>query len=256
MLELQGVVIALFEVALWFMISNMIRRTSHSLSKMNTFTYYWFTFIVLTGFWEVIYLSNYKYITTELAQPLVDNNTHVWTTKYSVSYVLPWKFSEIFYAEYGAHADREYMSQSDGWSHLIEGSHCTYCSLFCLIALSVALWKGVNGHHYLIALIFAMGNQFMNSLLYMGEYSIQVNDPTSPNFNRPDFPLGKCMSRRPFMWINYLWLVCPLVITWIHWRKSFSSEQLPPPYQPPSEAPPPTYQTKNSSYGIPINGSR
>lgn len=232
MLELPGVAIALLEIFLWFILSKSIRGTSQSLNKMNTFTYYWFTFIVLTGFWETIYISDYKYITTELAPALVQNNSHVWTNKYSIAYVLPWQFSKIFYAEYGAHADREYMSQTDLWSHAVEGSHCAYCGFFCLLALLVAIGKGVDSHHFLIAMIFAMGNQYMNSLLYMDEYSIQVKDPNSVNFDRPDFPLGRFMYKRAFMWINYLWLICPLIITMIHWRySSIKSPDTPPNYE-------------------------
>ena len=33
------------------------------------------------------------------------------------------KLARIFYAEYGAWADREYMVSSDDWSRTIEGSH-------------------------------------------------------------------------------------------------------------------------------------
>ena len=61
---------------------------------------------VLTGIWESTYISTYDDIVSD-AQGLIVNNTHVWTTNYDISYVLPWKLSHIFYAEYGAWADRD-----------------------------------------------------------------------------------------------------------------------------------------------------
>ena len=60
---------------------------------------------------------------------LITNKEHVWTNQYSLSYVWPWKLSKIFYAEYGAWADREYMSLTDDWSHTIEGTHALFCAL-------------------------------------------------------------------------------------------------------------------------------
>jgi hypothetical protein len=183
---------------------------------MNSIAYYWFTFTVLTGFWEYTYLTNYEYISNELAAELVKNHTHVWFNKYDKSYVLPWKFSKIFYAEYGAWADREYMSDKDSWSHQIEGSHMTYCGIFCLWTLLVATFSGVNTMHFSYANAFAMGAQYMNSLLYIGEYSLQVKDHDNVNYNSDSFPLGKFWSKRPFMYINILWMLFPAIITIQH----------------------------------------
>ena len=39
------------------------------------------------------------------------------------------------YAEYGAYADKEYMTNKDKWSILIEGSHCLFCGLFAFLSL-------------------------------------------------------------------------------------------------------------------------
>ena len=57
-----------------------------------------------------------------------------------------------------------------------------------------------------------MGSQFMNSLLYMGEYFIQVEEKDSVNYNRKEFPTGNFLLKRPFMWINFFWLAMPTYV--------------------------------------------
>lgn len=223
MFQLPGIVIALITIILWFVVSLLIRRLNNTLLNMSCFTYYWTTFIILTGFWEIIYLSNYKYIAQDLAQELINTHTHVWFNNYNLNYILPWKFSGIFYAEYGAYADREYMSMKDNWSHLIEGSHCIFVSLFLILALVCALWKGLDSEHYTYSLAFAMGTQFMNSLLYMGEYSIQTYDSHSVNYNTDDFPLGEAWSKRPFMYVNILWMILPAIVTYMHLTRTYDT---------------------------------
>ena len=46
------------------------------------------------------------------------------------------KLSPIFYAEYGAYADREYMNRHDDWSRVIESSHSLFCGVFALVAIN------------------------------------------------------------------------------------------------------------------------
>ena len=37
-----------------------------------------------------------------------------------------------------------------------------------------------------------------------------MNDVRSVNYyNRSDFPAGKMLSKRPFMWINIFWILLP-----------------------------------------------
>ena len=57
-----------------------------------------------------------------------------------------------------------------------------------------------------------MGTQLMNSILYMSEYFIQTNTPSSINYNTPKFPCGKFLLKRPFMYINIFWTVMPFFI--------------------------------------------
>jgi hypothetical protein len=215
MIEVSGSVCAIFEFIIYILISRFTRKTNSNFMKMDTFTYYWFTFIILTGFWELVYLTNYEY-TNQLSHQLINSGEHVWTKKYSLSHILPWKFSEIFYSEYGAYADREYMTTKDIWSRLIEGSHCLFCGLFCLFALITAGLKGINTKHFYVTMTFAMGCQFMNSILYMGNYQVQTFNVHSINYNTHEFPLGDFWSKRPFMYVNFPWTLFPIIIVILH----------------------------------------
>ena len=163
-------------------------------------------------------INNFNYISVEnldilynditnYAHQLVNKTEHVWTNSYDITYVLPWKLSHIFYSEYGAWADREYMGLTDNWSKIIEGSHCTQCALFSLMAILFKLNK--NNKNYIIALSVAMGTQFMNSFLYMYAYFIQEREPDSINYNSTIFPTDTWLIKRPFMWVNIFWLVMP-----------------------------------------------
>lgn len=210
-----GYLVALIEIVLWFSASLLIRRVSKTLMNMNTLTYYWFTFMILTGFWETIFITNYHHV-SDLASNLIETNTHVWFRQYDLSYILPWKFSEIFYAEYAAYADREYMSSKDSWSHFIEGSHCALVSLFCVITLLCGTFKGLNSKHFTFSMGGAMVAQFMNSFLYMAQYGIQTKTQYSVNFDTEDFPLGSLWHKRPFMYVNLPWMIFPGIITLIH----------------------------------------
>jgi hypothetical protein len=210
-----GIIAATIEVALWAVVSMLVRRISKTLMSMNWFTYYWTTFIILTGFWEIVYITHSQAV-TGIAEHLLQTNTHVWFNQYDFSYVLPWKFSQIFYAEYGAYADREYMIVKDGWSHMIEGSHMTIVSVFLVMALYCAIRHGLNSDHYTYSLGGAMLAQFMNSFLYMGQYGIQTHNQYSINYDSSEFPLGKVWSKRPFMYVNILWVLVPAVVTYLH----------------------------------------
>lgn len=221
MFELPGIVLALIVVIIWFGLSGYARKKSTALSKINVVAYFWVTFTILTGIWEMSYLYNYQYVTQNLAKHLLETKTHVWFNKYSISYVLPWKFSDIFYAEYGAYADREYMSDKDIWSHMIEGTHWILCGVPCLIALMFLVCKGYE--HFRVMLAVGMGCQIMNSILYMSMYVIQTRDPNSVNYDTPQFPVGPCWIRRPFMLINLLWTLLPaavILIDMINIRKT------------------------------------
>lgn len=212
-MNLPGWEIALMEVGLFGLISYLIRDNIQNLQAMHPLMYYWYCFTTLTGFWECVYIRDYKTI-VQYAGTLVETGRSVWTMKFPVYYVCPVLFSKIFYAEYGAHADREYMStrKYDYLSRLVESSHMLFCAIFTFSAL-VGYTLGLEK----ACIIGAMGisAQFMNSLLYMGYYFMECADSNCPNFNSPSFPLGKWMYKRLFMWINIFWLVFPIMISYI-----------------------------------------
>lgn len=171
--------------------------------------YYWFCFSVLTGFWECVYVTQFLKV-VKTSQILVETNTHVWTNSYGLSMILPWNLSKIFYAEYAAYADREYMTRTDYWSRLIESSHALLCATFSLLSLCFQ-----NKHLFYYSAIagaVGMGQQFMNSLLYMGQYYLQCRDKDSPNYKCPLFPMGPWMKGRLFMWVNVFWMLMPAYI--------------------------------------------
>ena len=115
----QGWIIGGIEIIIYFIVSYQIRKRTSILQTMNSITYYWMTMTVLTMIWEIFFVVNYKSVNV-LAQQLISNNTHVWTNDYDMTYILPWKLSHIFYAEYGAYADKEYMLLYNDWSRVIE----------------------------------------------------------------------------------------------------------------------------------------
>jgi hypothetical protein len=207
---MKGYLVALTEILLFFLTASSARSAYPDLNKFSPVTYYWFCFTVLTGIWEMVYISNYDKI-AHFADKLVQKKETVWTMDFPVYYVLPNFMSQIFYAEYGANADREYKREKKGdyWSKLIESSHALCCAAVSLCAL---LLTSVNVNKAIACGCVAMGMQFMNSLLYMGEYFEQCQDPHSVNFISKSFPLGKWMSKRWFMWVNLPWLVFPSVI--------------------------------------------
>jgi hypothetical protein len=172
-------------------------------------SYFWLCFTALTGIWEFTYVTNRKSIIKK-SNYLLATKTHVWFSKYNISMILPWNTSYIFYAEYGAYADKEYMTNKDKWSILIEGSHCLFCGLFAFLSLYFNYVKYYKNFYLCIAI--SMGTQLMNSILYMGEYFIQIKTPSSINYNTPTFPCGKYLLNRPFMYINIFWTIMPLYI--------------------------------------------
>ena len=113
-MEVNGVFLALIEVSLVFLLGIITRSNKHfkRLKNINIISFYWLLFTIITGIWEFSFLLNYN-TTIINSQQLLDNKEHVWTNYYSLINLLPTKFSIIFYSEYGAYADREYMKPND-----------------------------------------------------------------------------------------------------------------------------------------------
>ena len=203
---MKGYIIGILEIILYLIGSIFLRNNLPQLQNINKITYFWIMLTILTGIWECAYVSRYEYV-ANMSSDLITNNEHVWTNDYDITYVLPWKLSHIFYSEYAAWADREYMSNIDDWSRVIESSHCTQCALFSLLAILFKIYEYHN--NYLITLSVAMGTQFMNSVLYMCCYFIQEKTPSNINYPTKEFPTDNWLIKRPFMWVNIFWLVMP-----------------------------------------------
>ena len=60
----------------------------HPFFNINSISYYWLSFTVLTGIWEYIYITNRKYVSNKSLH-LLDTKTHVWFTKYNINMILP-----------------------------------------------------------------------------------------------------------------------------------------------------------------------
>jgi len=209
MIVINGIEIAIVNLLIYGIVSYAFRKHFRQLQTINIISYYWFTFTILTGFWEFIFVTNYKCVSSQ-AMNLITNQEHAWTKYYPLSYITPWKMSEIFYAEYGAWADREYMTTSDDWSRVIESSHAFFCGLFSMGALFYKVVSKQN-EEFLILMSVSMGAQLMNSILYIFNYIYQTHQVYSVNYNTASFPTGTGLIYRPFMYINLFWTLMPTI---------------------------------------------
>ncbi len=209
MFRVNGIIIGLLEICSFLFISYYIRINNEQFVTIPLFSYFWFCITVLTGFWESVFIYNYDKV-HDCAIDYIKNKKSTWTNEYTLDYVLPWKVSTIFYTEYAAHADREYLSKTNKWSKIIEGSHEWCCGLFSLLSL-LAKYNN-NSNLYYLCVGVSMGTQFMNSLLYISNYFIQMKDSNNPNYSSIDFPAGFLLCRRAFFWVNLCWLLFPVII--------------------------------------------
>lgn len=206
MFLVSGIWLGVIDFSLLFLFSSILRSNKLFLKEINCVSYYWYMVTILTFIWESGYIINYNE-TSKYAKYLKENSLHTWTNCYDLSYVIPWKTSKIYYAEYASYADREYCSFTDDWSKTVESSHAIFCGLFSLAAIICKIQ--CKNKHYLITASIAMGTQLMNSILYLVEYDIQTKDHNSINYNNSTFPTGIWLSKRPFMWINIFWIIMP-----------------------------------------------
>lgn len=213
MIKLSGVGLALTEIGIFGIGATIPYLNMSQFGDFNPICYYWCCFTVLTGIWEASFVANYDLV-RETANNLLIKDVRVWTAKYSLLDVLPWNLAIVFYSEYAAYADREYMSIKDKWSRLIESTHAFFCATFSLLTL--ILYSLEEDEKAEVTWAIAMGTQLMNSILYIGQYLIQVNELSSPNLNSKDFPAGRALSKRPFMYINAAWTLFPTYsIIWL-----------------------------------------
>ena len=191
----------------------MFRNVYKSLKDIEVVSYYWYIMTVLTFVWETSYIIYFNEISAD-SSDLIMNNKHVWLSKYPLDSIIPWKLAKIFYAEYGAYADREYMLMGNDWSIIIEGTHAHICGIFSLLALIFKINNSIS-----------MGSQLMNSILYLSNYGIQTTDMYNVNYNRANFPCGSFLCKRPFMYINIFWTIMPVYSIIQLIRKNFYNYQ-------------------------------
>ena len=209
-LEVNGIVLALVELQFFFGVSELLYNVCSGLQNIDRISYYWMMFTILTAKWESGYLANRIRVNSN-SRNLIDNKEHVWTNMYTLDNLAPKKFAILFYSEYAAYADREYMTRVDIWSALIESTHALLCGSISLAAFGSAVLYLDTLYKVFISL--AMGGQLMNSVLYLGEYSIQIKNKDSVNYPSSSFPLGNYMIARPFMYINGLWTIMPIYVS-------------------------------------------
>ena len=171
----------------------------------------------MTGIWEFGFLLNYT-VSCGMSKRLIENREHVWEKDYSLFDLIPNRFSLIFYSEYGAYADREYMLLKNNWSRIIEGTHCIFCGLGAILSFFSLIFYNkkyiqypINKYYYIFC-SSSMSAQAMNSILYMVNYFHQTKDIDNINYNSQYFPTGYLLNKRPFMYINILWSIMPLYV--------------------------------------------
>ena len=108
------------------------------------------------------------------------------------------------------------MTLRNDWSRIIEGTHAIFCGVFALMALYL---KGKTlDSKYNLTIGISMGSQLMNSILYMGQYFIELNKPYSINYDNSFFPAGTMLIKRPFMYVNIFWTVMPIYVLYDHYK--------------------------------------
>ena len=206
---ITGISVGIIEISLFIYVSTLILNKYPNLKNINKISYYWLMMTILTGIWETAFVLKYNYV-SKLSNNLLKNKEHVWTNNYNLTAIIPWNLSPIFYAEYAAYADREYLVKYNDWSRIVEGTHALFCGIFAL----VAIYEKINyrNKNHIIALSVAMGTQLMNSILYTSNYIIQTQDIFNINYDSIFFPCGFALLKRPFMYVNLAWTLFPLYV--------------------------------------------
>ena len=205
--KITGIQGALLELGLFFLCASALRIYFDI--KMHYVPFYWLSFTVLTGIWELTYVSC-KSEVSDMAEDLLRQGEHVWNKTYNLRMILPHNLAKVFYAEYAAYADRLYMCAEGSWnkwSIFVEGTHCALCgfSAFLMFFAYIVLDNTELFNQFLVQ---SMSFQMMNSVLYMSMYSIQMQDPNSTNYVTDKFP----KKGRTFMLINIFWTLMPMLI--------------------------------------------
>lgn len=168
--KVWGLVGALVVVALFAALSWGLRSwwKVPGLTLIEPVSYYWMMFAILTWLWEICFISFKFRETRTYADYLMAADKHVWLTSYGWQMILPWNTAVVFYAEYGAWADRDYSAlklDENLWARAIEGSHGFAAGGFSLLAMIFA--AQFSQAQLLITMSVGMAAQGMNAFLYL-----------------------------------------------------------------------------------------
>ena len=205
--QITGIQGALLELGLFFICASALKAYFNI--QMNYIPFYWLSFTVLTGIWELTYVTC-KSEVSDMAEELLRQGEHVWGKTYNLRMILPHNLAKVFYAEYAAYADRLYMCVEGSWnkwSIFVEGTHCLLCGLSAFLMFFAYIVLD-NSKLFDQFFTMSMGFQMMNSILYMSAYSIQMQDNNSVNYVTDKFP----KKGRTFMLINIFWTLMPLLL--------------------------------------------
>ena len=206
---LNGIEILLVELSLFWFSSYALATVFPSLQNIETVTYYWLMFTILTGIWEFSYIKNMKKV-RRVGMKLLSKKKHIWNNLYNLKTLIPTKFAIQYYAEYGAYADREYYYLRDYKSLIIDSSSSVQSGFYSLLGLLFYLFDSYSCALAFISLSISL--QFVSNFIYLSEYYCQLYDSLSYNFNTTRFPCGKFLTKRPMMLINFLSLIVPSYI--------------------------------------------
>jgi len=87
-MKITGTSIGICEILLFIYFTNYLKFYNPKLEILDNLSYYWLCMTILTGFWESVYIYNIKKI-IKYSYSLLENNKHVWTNKYNLTYILP-----------------------------------------------------------------------------------------------------------------------------------------------------------------------
>ena len=72
---MKGYTIGILEIVLYFIGSITFRNYYPILKTINNITYFWAMMTILTGIWELSFISNYMNV-SNMSQELIQTNTY------------------------------------------------------------------------------------------------------------------------------------------------------------------------------------
>ncbi len=203
MIQLYGFELCIIELIIAMVIFNNIYSIINFID-LPKFVFYWIAFSILVCIYEIAYLYNFKNITRN-AKALIKTKNSIWFEKYDISKLLPWKFAKLFYTDYIANSDREYINNNTKYGKIIESTHLFICGGLYLLALIMNIYGNINKFKTLLFMSF--GAQIMNIIMYTLFLYFQIHNKFSSNYASKRFPIGRYYEKRPFTYINIIYII-------------------------------------------------